>query len=93
MSSGKRMISFCLDKEDDKDIIAWLEEQRNQSQTIRDALRLAIAPPSALDIAAIRAVVEAALDERLAHLVMVNGEPPGATEEDPELGAALDEMF
>lgn len=90
---SKRIVSFCLDKEEDRDIVAWLAERRNQSQAIRDALRAAIAPPSALDIGAIRAAVEAALDERLAGLTLTNGNPPEPTAEDPELGAALDDMF
>jgi len=90
--SSKKIISFWLDEEKDKDIVAWLTKQRNQSQAIRDALRTAIAPPPALDIGAIRAAVEAALDERLITTTNNNNHSsePG---EDPDLAAALDRMF
>jgi len=90
--SSKKIISFWLDRERDGDIMAWLAEQRNQSQAIRDALRTAIAPPPALDIGAIRAAVEAALDERLITTTNNNNHSsePG---EDPDLAAALDRMF
>lgn len=98
MSNGKKTVSFWLDKEDDRDIIAWLATQRNQSRAIRDALRAAIAPPTGLDLGAIRGVVEAALDEKLANLTLVNGNgpetnPADPSAEDPELAAALDCMF
>ena len=84
-----------LSEKKDADIIAWLEGQTNKSGAVRDTLRAAIVPSPTLDIGAIRAVVEAALDERLSGLALVNGdcsvsEPEG---EDPELAAALDGMF
>jgi metal-responsive CopG/Arc/MetJ family transcriptional regulator len=93
---AKRTISFSLDTETDSDILEWLEGRRNRSEVIREALRAAIAPSSpVLDIGAIRAVVEAPLDERLSGLALVNSnqleiEPEG---EDPKLAAALDGMF
>ena len=94
---AKQTVSFWLDKEKDEDIIAWLEGQRNRSKAIRDALRAAIAPPPALDISAVRAVVEAALDEKLASLALVmgNGREANSADqpEDPELAATLDGLF
>lgn len=35
----RRMITFILDKEKDADIIDWLEQQENQSEAIREALK------------------------------------------------------
>jgi len=35
----RKMVSFVLDKENDKDLIQWLEKQENQSEAIREALR------------------------------------------------------
>ena len=61
-----------LNGERDADIIAWLNAQKNKSDAVRDVLRQAIAPSQphsdmpALDLGAIRQVVEAALDERFA---------------------------
>ena len=91
-------VTVVFDKERDADIIAWLEEQRNRSEAIRTAIRDSLSSSPVLDIGAIRAVVEAALDDRLSGLALVNGDesanepadPPG---EDPELAAALDGMF
>lgn len=37
--NGRKMVSFVLDKEEDKDLIEWLERQENQSEAIREALR------------------------------------------------------
>ena len=37
--SGRKMVSFVLDKKEDKDLIEWLERQENQSEAIREALR------------------------------------------------------
>lgn len=36
---GCKMVSFALNKKNDKDIISWLETQENQSEAIREALR------------------------------------------------------
>lgn len=35
----KKMITFILDKNDDVDLIEWLERQKNQSEAIREALK------------------------------------------------------
>ena len=92
-----------LNGERDADIIAWLNAQDSKSDAVRDALRQAIAPSRphsdmpALDLGAIRQVVEAALDERLAGLALASGstrqdtdEPAG---ENAELAARLDDMM
>ena len=34
-----KMLSVLLHKENDKDIIDWLETQENQSEAVREALR------------------------------------------------------
>jgi hypothetical protein len=91
-------VTAVFDEERDADIITWLNEQRNRSEAIRNAIRVAIAPPPALDISAIRAVVEAALDEKLAGPALVSGsglgiKPADPPAEDPELAATLDGMF
>ena len=36
---SRKMVSFVLDKVADKEIIDWLERQKNQSEAIREALR------------------------------------------------------
>lgn len=61
-----------LKEKTDADVIAWLEAQKNKSEAVRDALRAAITP-SALDLAAIRNILEAVLDERLAGLSLTGG--------------------
>lgn len=86
----KKTISFWLDKEKDKDIIGWLAEQRNQSQAIRDVLRAAIIPSPTLDLGAIRAIMEAVLDERLTGLSLNTGREPV---NDPTTDDMLRSMF
>lgn len=36
---GKKIITFCLDEEKDKDILEQLEKCENKSEAIREALR------------------------------------------------------
>jgi len=93
---AKRTVAFSLDTETDADILGWLDAQRNRSEAIREVLRAAIVPTPALDLAAIRQVVDAALREHLQGLILTDGDAPaanGATGEDPELAARLDELF
>lgn len=97
MANQDYRVHVRLDRETDADIIAWLDSQRNRSEAVRKALRAAIAP-TGLDLGALRGVVEAALDEKLANLALVNGNgaetaPVDPLAEDPELAAALDNMF
>ena len=87
-----------LHEQRDADVIAWLDEQANKSETVRRALRAAIAPsPTPSPTWEIRSVIEAVLDEKLAGLALVRAGQddiaPNLPEEDPELSAVLDGMF
>jgi len=87
-----------LSQKNDADILEWLSQQANQSEAVRRALRAAISPNPSPTLGAIRSVVEAALEQKLANLATVSNATAPTTDdknftEDPELGAALDSMF
>ena len=97
---AKKFFSFSIDTERDADILECLANQPNRSAFIRDAIRKALvstSPP--LDAAMARKVVDAALADARGKglLVQQNGQRQQDTtttdEEDPELGALLDNMF
>lgn len=87
-----------LNEEADKDIVAWLAEQADKSAAVKDAIRATIggnvqeADGPAVDLCAIRAVLEAVLDERLSNLALAPG-AAAAQDEDQELASKLDAMF
>ena len=97
---GKVSFSFWLDDKKNDDVIAWLNSHHNRSAIIRSAViaayQAATSPQGpTIDLTAIRRVVEAALDTKLAGLslaaVTPNSDAPEG--EDPKLAALLDTMF
>jgi hypothetical protein len=96
------VICFKL-REQDSDIVAWLEQQPNKSEAIRECMRRGIAaaaasPPAATrDDHLLRTVVREAVREALGDMaITVQPEQPGngrEAGEDPELAARLDSLF
>ena len=81
----------------DRDIIAWLESQDSKSAAVKSAIRAVMDgtpynDPATIDLAAIRAILETVLDERLSGMTVLT---PGqaAQGEDPKAAVKLDAMF
>jgi len=87
-------VSFTLDEQRDRDLLAWLERQPagKRSASIRAAIR-AQASPTGVNLADVyQAVVE--LDRKLARGVRLAGEDAGDADEapPPDVLAALDNL-
>jgi len=85
-----------LNETDDQDIIAWLDAQLDKTASVKAAIRSMMDGRPAtehadVDLVAIRAVVEAVLDEKLSTITLGAATP--GTERDPELENKLDSMF
>jgi hypothetical protein len=99
---AKQTISFSVDAEADKDIIEWLNQHRNRSQAIRDALRQVIAPSEPetktpiWGLSDLRQVFEAVLEEHLSGVRLAEAQGGNAESEhgreDPRLAARLDSL-
>ena len=90
-------LNMRLHDERDKDIVAWLDTQKDKTAAIKAAIRVAIGigssqKPTAVDLGAIRSVFETVLDERLSGLALRGTSVP-QPKEDPEAAAKLDAMF
>jgi len=90
------LFQMRLNKGADGDIMAWLNGQDDKTAAVKAAIRQAMISepadqPAAPDLGAIRAVIEAALDERFAGAVL--GMAVGESVEDPALAGKLDAMF
>jgi hypothetical protein len=90
-------LNMRLHDERDKDIVAWLDTQKDKTAAIKAAIRVAIGTGSsqestAVDLGAIRSVFETVLDERLPGLAL-KGTEVSQPKEDPEAAAKLDAMF
>ena len=90
---------FRLRRGEDDDLIAWIAEQPNKSEAIRESLRRGIAaapPPAGDDHLLLRTVVVEAVREALAVMaiaVQPDQSGNGREAEDPELAARLDNLF
>lgn len=89
-----KKFTFSLNENDHSHIIEWCNEQKNLSQAIRDLIEADLGtetqqPQAHLDLGQIRAVVEAALDQKLAGLVVnnTNGHQPENAEANDALSA------
>lgn len=90
----KLRVTVVIDKEGDAEVVAWLGKQRNMSAAILECLKATIIAPRepGLDLAAIRRVMDAALDAKLAGLaVSTNNHAPQAV--NSEMDDRLDAMF
>jgi hypothetical protein len=90
-------LNMRLHDERDKDVVAWLDAQKDKTAAIKAAIRAAIGidasqEPAAVDLSAIRSVFETVLDERLSGLALKDRET-SQPDEDPEAAAKLDAMF
>ncbi|MBN1813652.1 MAG: hypothetical protein JXA14_17565 [Anaerolineae bacterium] len=90
-------LNMRLHDERDRDIVAWLDAQEDKTAAIKAAIRAAMSnghsqEPTAVDLGAIRAVLEAVLDERLSGLALEADRPPRKGE-DSDVAAKLDAMF
>jgi hypothetical protein len=90
-------LNMRLHDERDKDIVAWLDTQKDKTAAIKAAIRAAIGidpsqEPAAMDLSAIRSVFETVLDERLSGLALKDKEA-SQPDEDPDAAAKLDAMF
>ena len=79
---------FVLDPAEDRDLLAWLERQDNQSAAIREALRARVRGESGLDARTLRRVVR----EELRRVRVVES-GSGGEDVDAAAGARLDRMF
>ena len=89
-----KKFSMRLHPGPDEDVIAWLDNQVDKTAAIKRLIRAEIAAQAGggqVDLLAIRRVVEAALEEKLAGVVL--GPAAAAGDGDPELEAKLDGMF
>jgi hypothetical protein len=90
-----KVYTIKLNEEKDAAFIDWLDAQENRTDAIRALIDRAMSTPggetAAVDLGAIRAVVEAALDEKLTGLQVgsVSGEKP---KENQTLASRLDSM-
>ena len=83
-------------REEDADIIAWLDRQANKSAAIRAAIRQAIQPAEPLDEAALRRVLREELAQAQVKVTDEDDDEasPAITEDvDPEAGQRLDNLF
>ena len=90
-------LNMRLHDERDKDIVAWLDTQKDKTAAIKAAIRAVIGigssqEPAAVDLSAIRSVFETVLDERLSGLALKDTEA-SQPDEDPDAAAKLDAMF
>ena len=81
--------TFTLDTQRDAALLAWLDAQDNQSETVRVALR-AYYDESQVTLADVYRAVQA-VEQRLADGVAVPA-PATAPVEDPDLADALDNL-
>jgi hypothetical protein len=81
--------TFTLDTQRDATLLAWLDAQDNQSETVRAALRN-LYDASQVTLADVYRAVQA-VEQRLADGVAVVA-PSSAPVEDPDLADALDNL-
>lgn len=93
-----------VNEKTDRNILDWLSDQSDKTAAVKAALRIVIAggledtssietADQVADLAAIRAVVETALEQHLSRLSLASGLDDAALDDDPELMAKLDAMF
>jgi hypothetical protein len=95
------VICFKLREGQDDDVIAWLEQQPNKSEAIRECLRRGItattSPPADFDDHRLSTLVKEAVREVLADVVITAQRPDrsgnGCGDENPVLAARLDSLF
>jgi hypothetical protein len=89
MTAIRRTITF--DNIQDADLLAYLDEQPNNSATVRAALREYIHSTRQLDAETVRRIIR----EELARATISTTETaaPILQDVDPQAGALLDEMF
>ena len=88
---ARQTITFVVDRERDRDILRWLEEQENKSAAIRAAIRAHLGR-SGITLAD---VYEAIQDlKRGAWLAVPNAQAPAEVDNDepPDVAAALDSL-
>jgi len=96
-----RVFQLKLNAQKEAARIAWLESQDSYTDAIRALIDEAMAgpapdqcpSPSAIDLFDIRKVVEAAIESKLAGLAIASVTVDQDRDEDPELAAALDDLF
>lgn len=84
-------ISFTLDSDADRDILAWLRAQpgRSRSEAIRQALRAHLADGGGITLDEVhRAILR--LERRLQNGVLISQPAGAAPAEPPDLAATLD---
>ncbi len=84
-------LALRLREGEDDDLIAWIEQQPNKSHAVREYLRrgLASKTSTAIDMAELRAVIIAAVQEALP-----SGDPAATNgSENPQLAERLDNLF
>jgi hypothetical protein len=84
-----KTISF--DPSADRDILAWLEDQANQSAAVREAIRYYMAREEGVTLADVLAEIRA-LPSRL-KVVAAAGDEMGQGEEPPQAAANLDSLM
>ncbi|MBN1934099.1 MAG: hypothetical protein JW934_05520 [Anaerolineae bacterium] len=90
-----------LHQEYDADVVAWLNAQADKTAAIKGLIRTVInagsngAQPAAIDLVAIRMVIETVFDEKLSGIVLAGGLPESRlpSQGDPELERKLDDLF
>jgi hypothetical protein len=90
------ILQVRLREGEDDDIIAWLEQQQNKSQVIRECVRAAMVSGYSPEVLRLRTIVAEAMREALADMavtVQPGRQPDNGREEDPELAARLDSLF
>jgi translation elongation factor EF-G len=98
---AKQRQIFVYDDVEDADIEAWLEDQDNKSEAIREAIRCKVAGDNGTDDRLTKTAMRRMLREELARVSVAAQEPqelqsvegPQTRDTDPEAGAALDAMF
>lgn len=83
--------NFSFDPATDRDILAWLEDQSNQSAAVREAIRYYLAREQGVSLADVLAEIRA-LPSRL-HLIAAVADPPGDGREPEEAAANLDSLL
>jgi len=91
---GKRVISFTIDSETDRDLVRWLDRQKNRSAAIREAIRDHL-DRNGVTVGDVYQAVKA-LERKIETGAVVWAGGPGPTGDDwdepPEAAAALDEL-
>lgn len=109
------IVQLRVNREKEPDVVPWLEGQENKTQAILDLIRAHIggqpasegpaSPAAALDLGAVRAVFDDALDAHAGHLrkvldalldqkladLALDAHEPGTA--DPAMDAKIDAMF